>query len=253
MNHIPENLSLHRVAFISCVQGLMFAFVPSAFAGIIYFENPPPGQEGHFNWHWQMRFEEETFENWLDITKSPMEQSDIGGTNSVGQLCLGCDITSDYNWTSGGAAVATFQDGAIHATMALDFGDPVQTNQFETLSAHVYDFEKRHSDFEVGVLSYIGVLTGSGNYGWILVERIGESHFDLYNLVAYAWAYETIPGKPINAGDIPAPGGAAAFALLALGTRRRRAASTCLTQDRLHSVRADQRDSVAACSMTGYY
>jgi hypothetical protein len=196
----------------------------SAIAGIVYFENPPPGQEGHFNWHWQMRGEEETFENWLDITKAPWDQSEIGGQNSVGQICVGCTGGLDFNRTIGGAAVASLKGGVLQATLALALGDPVAGNTFEPLSAHVYDFEERRSDFEIGVPAYIGVRTGSGNYGWILVERRGGSHFDLYNLVAYAWAYETIPGKPINAGDIPAPGGAAAFALLSLGTRRRRAA-----------------------------
>lgn len=120
--------------------------------------------------------------------------------------------------------MASFEDCVLHATVALALGDPVAGNAFESLSAHVYDFEERRSDFEIGVPAYIGVLTGYGNYGWILVERIGGSHFDLYNLVAYAWAYETIPGKPINAGDIPAPGGAAAFALLTAAARRRRRA-----------------------------
>jgi hypothetical protein len=214
------NIHALRLSALAAV----FATLPAAspIAGIVYFENPPPGQEGHFNWHWQMRGEEETFENWLDILRPSTEQFGLGSSSSVGQLCVGCDGTSLHNYTSGGAAVATFRIGALDFTKALALGDPVVANEFHALSAHVLEGDSLVTDFELDVPAYIGVLTGSGNYGWILVERDGS---DLgRNLVAYAWAYETIPGKAINAGDIPAPGGAAAFALLALGTRRRRAA-----------------------------
>jgi len=65
-------------------------------------------------------------------------------------------------------------------------------------------------------LRYIGVLTASGQYGWIEVSRADLS------LTAHAWAFETEPGVPIIAGQVPAPMSLALFGLGVYTTTRRR-------------------------------
>jgi MYXO-CTERM domain-containing protein len=183
-------------------------------AGIVHFINPDPGQEGHFNWHWQREDDPVTFENWLNITKPSTEQSELATGDSVGQLWN----PSFRNQTFGGASVRVVGNSS-HLTKALEFGNPVDGGEYQALATHWFDDgggQGITSDFPENELRYIGVLTASGNYGWIAVIR------ERFDLRALAWAYETEPGVGINAGEVPAVGGVALFGLAGLAARRRR-------------------------------
>ena len=72
------------------------------------------------------------------------------------------------------------------------------------------------TDIPEGERRYVGVRTDGGHYGWIEVERTGLS------LAAFSWAYETVPGAPVYAGVVPAPGTLALAPLAALVRGRRR-------------------------------
>jgi hypothetical protein len=192
-------------------------------AGIIYFQNPPPGQEGHYDWKW---VPDDRVQHWLDVTRGPHQQSNTLNLQSIGQFDVG---GLDYlNITENGAQVMVEDDTVL--TLALNFGDPIPNGRWDDLATHAFEGEfGAQSNFAPGIPAYIGVLTGNGNYGWILVVRGDGDLEDQMSLTAIAWAYETIPGKPIYAGQVPAPGALAAFALAAppsLITRRRRKEST---------------------------
>lgn len=184
-------------------------------AGIVHFINPPPGEEGHFNWHWQIPDEPQTFENWLDITKPSTEQFGLASPNSVGQLST---HSGDENGTSGGAAVAT-SEGTV-STHAFMFGEETVGFDYDEVALHVYD--SGLSEFPQGEVRYIGVLTASGNYGWIAVERMEGGYPERMNLIVFAWAYQTEPGVGIRAGEVPGLGGVPLFGLAGLAARRRR-------------------------------
>jgi MYXO-CTERM domain-containing protein len=187
----------------------------STMAGIVHFINPDPGQEGHFNWNLQDPDGPITFEQWLDITKPSTDQFELRNGNSVGQLFD--DNGGDWvNSTSNGAEVARVLDR--FDTRAFDLNEVIdETALYNHLAFHVYsDGFGIQSDFPQGELRYIGVRTEAGNYGWIAVIR------DIRSLRALAWAYETEPGVPINAGQVPAVGGVALFGLAGLAARRRR-------------------------------
>jgi len=210
-----------HTAMMLAIGAILAAQATGSKAGIVYFENPPEGDPGHFNWHWQNPFEydEATFEHWLDITRPSTNQFDLANPNSVGQLSVGRDLD---NWTSGGAEVAWI-DEQQGETRAFKFGEEISDDaMFNTISLHLR--EDNTSEFEPMTLAYIGVKTGSGNFGWIAVERRGEpgDFPDDHQFRAFGWAYETIPGKPILAGQIPAPGAVAPLALAGIVFARRR-------------------------------
>jgi hypothetical protein len=78
------------------------------------------------------------------------------------------------------------------------------------------------SELTAGVDTYLGIrfsLDTQDHYGWIGVTPIwiadpGGSGQDVLALDAFAWAYETQPGVPIEAGmPVPEPGTLAALAL----------------------------------------
>jgi hypothetical protein len=206
--------------FISCAA---FGHPFSAYAGIIYYQNPPPGNEGHYGWMWNP---DDRIQNWLDVTVAPTDQTNTINFSSVGQLYNG---GLDYiNFTEAGALVA-IEDSSV-ATLALGFGDPIEGRRLSGFGGHAAEAEEGvQSNFAPGIPAYIGVLTGNGNYGWILAVRGDGDLEDQMSLTAIAWAYETIPGKPLYAGQIPAPDVAIAMAMgapFALTPRRRRKDST---------------------------
>lgn len=131
----------------------------------------------------------------------------------------------DRFYTEQGAAVATVMRSEPF-TQAIAFGDVIgeHLDFRSTRSIHVHSDDPRDIDsaFEEGVLAYIGVRTTSGNNGWIAVQRgvgtIPENH----SLTAFAWAYQTEPGVPVRAGEVPGVGGVALFGLAGLAARRRR-------------------------------
>jgi MYXO-CTERM domain-containing protein len=184
-------------------------------AGIVHFINPDPGQEGHFNWNLQDPDGPITFEQWLDITRPSTDQFELRNGNSVGQFFD--ENGGDWrNYTSDGAEVARIP--GFFTTRAFLSDESIDDDaMFNHVAFHVASTgEGIESDFPQGELRYIGVLTTSGNYGWIAVIR------DIRSLRALAWAYETEPGVPINAGQVPAVGGVALFGLAGLAARRRR-------------------------------
>jgi len=188
-------------------------------AGIVHFINPDPGEEGHFDWHWQAEDDPETFENWLNVTKPSTEQSELATGNSVGQLwdpAFG-SVTND------GASVRIVGGGS-GLTKALAFGDPVGGGEYREFAIHWVSSGGGglESDFPENQLRYIGVLTTGGNYGWIAVMRVPDEFGRFVDLRALAWAYQTEVGKSINAGEVPGVGGVALFGLAGLAARRRR-------------------------------
>lgn len=73
---------------------------------------------------------------------------------------------------------------------------------------------------------YIGLMTALGQHGWLHVSGQSGMGTNIHSVMFDGWAYESQPGTPIGAGEIPAPG---AFVLGCLGIglatwfRRRRA------------------------------
>jgi hypothetical protein len=203
-----------------------------ASADIVYFENPPPGTPGHFAWRpssvWDPPYYYEYRpESWLDVKKPPHAQGGSGSLSSVAMIWKHIGhpnlplLVTQYV-----ASVAHirqhFSWGAEHSvTEALSRGASINGQDFGQYSAHVVSyFGIPHSQFELGRRAYIGLKTGAGQYGWIAVTRVSANRF-----VAFSWAYETEPGAPIRAGEIPAPGTLAllAFGAAAANTRKRTA------------------------------
>jgi hypothetical protein len=193
-------------------------FNNSARAEIIHFTNPTPGESGHYDWHFEPV---EGWQCWLDITRAADEQTNKMNGNSISQWF---ESTFGVNHCGGGAQVLV--DAPVgggnwfHYVWAYATGEQLVEEPFKSQwgsAIFVYgDYSRFNEEHR-----YIGVRTQSGNRGWIEVVRDGM------NLSAIAWAYETEPGVPIYAGQIPTPG---PLALLAIGaftsstlSRRRRA------------------------------
>lgn len=192
-----------------------------ASAEIVHFANPSPGEPGHHDWRWPGFFQR----SWLDITRSPADQAGVSSGSAVAQTRPALGHPEEANRLDGGAEVAIHVDAMFEGyTRAFDLGDPVVGADFGTISTLFYwNFEDPGaippwgaSLFPEGSRRYIGVRTVDGRYGWIEVERTGG------NVAAFAWAYETSPGVPILAGQVPAPGGAMVLALASLSAFRRR-------------------------------
>lgn len=214
---------------------------PAAHADIIHFINPAPGQPGHYNWNQRTYPTDDDPSNFLDITRSAAAQdytwdNFAGDGNVVLQRQINYDFADtidDLGFATGhqgwwGLEVANLLVNTDEWTASLSDGQPVTaagglawSNRARHVALFVHPGGPWYSLLPAGQRRYIGVLTGSGNYGWIEVERVNG-----FDLVAHSWAYETTPGVPITAGQIPAPG--AGGLLLAAATlricRRRRAA-----------------------------
>lgn len=118
------NRSIKRILIL-----VLMLFCAPASAGIVYFENPPPGNEGHFAWHWQIPDEPQTFENWLNITKPSTDQFEFATADSVGQLST---HDGESNATAGGASVARV--AGLLVTRAFTFGISEQPRNRSRLS-----------------------------------------------------------------------------------------------------------------------
>ena len=188
----------------------------AARAGIVHFINPAPGQPGHFAWG------QITTEDWLDITVGPGQQSNQPSGRSISQ---NFELSSNENVhdPAGPGALILAIPALITYTDSLLFGEPVIPlgflREWSTWGVHsIFDpfTGLISSNFAESETRYIGVLTASGNRGWIEVVRNGMS------LTARAWAYQTEPGVPITAGQVPAPGAAVLLGLGIATSRRRR-------------------------------
>ncbi|MCC6676304.1 MAG: hypothetical protein IT436_04095 [Phycisphaerales bacterium] len=191
-----------------------------ASADVVHFTNPAPGQPGHYDW----RFDWWTLEpSWLDITRSPSDQPNVPGGAAVGQLFVG-EGDADYNAHWDGAqllAVPTW--GGWSFTQYLVEGDPIAPmfpHVWSDTSAHAAaSFGGPHSSlFPSGATGFMGVRTRAGQLGWI--KAVFE--VDDLNFRALEWAYETEPGLPIRAGEVPSPGGAVVLTLGSITVLRRR-------------------------------
>jgi len=202
----------------------LVACAPGADADIIHFVNPSPGQQGHYDWRWEPVA---GWESWLDITAPATAQSGLASGSSVGQVFSTVpDESSVYNRNGAGATIGCSSHFTFGFTSTgYQFGSLIGFTNFWYLTGvpHITDLGDGVSfftDIPDGSRRYLGVITATDHRGWIEVERTGM------NLTAYAWAYQTEPGVPIVAGQVPAPAAAAAvFGLAALlgntGRRRR--------------------------------
>lgn len=207
---------------IATLAGLLGAgaFASATSADIVHFVNPAPDQPGHYDW----RFDWWTLEpSWLDITRAPSDQMNVPSGAAVGQLFAG-EGDADYNMHEGGAHLLAMPSwGGWSFTQCLAESDPVASaypyGWFDTSAHAAASFSGPHSSFfPSGVPSYMGVRTAAGQLGWIMVVF----EIDDLNFRALEWAYQTEPGVPIVAGQIPAPASLALCGLGACMTMRRR-------------------------------
>jgi hypothetical protein len=209
-----ESMRFTTFAALTIAFATMGTFNNFARAEIIHFTNPAPGEAGHYNWHYESI---EGWESWLDITAPSTAQSNLVSGSSVGQLYG----SSQINRTIGGAAVDRAFDAAWGGFVTSSYSAGMLINGgtfFNNFSVHALEIEPTSviTTFPEGEPLYIGVRTGKGQYGWIEVERTGLS------FAAFSWAYETEPGVPIYAGQIPAPSALALLVITAFTSQSRR-------------------------------
>lgn len=209
-----------------CVTAVLWAVCASgvARAEIVHFINPAPGQPGHYGWH----FGDLWSPQYLDITLAPDAQPNTAGANAVAQNRVAFDfgdIIDDAGIVSGHQAWGTPLAEVLVVpslyTAALTYGHIVGAGaevSWSDRSRHmsVLGLFSLTSQFPTGQRRYIGVRIQGDRLGWIEVSR------DALSLTAHAWAYQTQPGVPITAGQVPAPGAAAVLALSSLTCVRRR-------------------------------
>lgn len=209
-----------------CITAVLFAACEPGVvrADIVHYVNPAPGQAGHYGWAFEW---EPVAPAWLDVTQGPLHQTNLPSGSSVAQLYESWG-SAGLNVHFGGAEVLTIPS-AINATFFLAEGAIVAISD-EGLFPRQWAHESTHIIAPVGAMmwshlpfgssGYIGVRTSEGNLGWIHVLWAPSTHN--MSLVALAWAYETVAGVPIIAGQIPAPASLTLFGLGACMTMRRR-------------------------------
>lgn len=214
-----------RTALAASIVAAACAAV-TARAEIVHFVNPAPGQQGHYGWAFEWTPGAPV---WLDVMQGPQQQTNLPNGSSVAQLYESWG-SAELNVHLGGAQVLTIPS-AVEATFFLIEGDSVSPSDQGVFPRH-WSFESTHIIAPVGAMmwshlpfgsaGYIGVRTAEGNLGWIHVIWEASTH-DM-SLRALAWAYETVPGVPIAAGQIPAPGAAVVMGagVFAVALRRRR-------------------------------
>ncbi len=235
----------HTAEFLAAAVAI--ATGTPAYAEVIIFINPDPGEPGHFDW---TMVAEDQFTNqdiynsgdasvWLahlDITRPSTDQVGFVGVGQIFRFTGGFPegwTAKNYNLPQSDEyqPFALARIGASTRTRSLLAGASIGGQlDFIAGSIHAscsdYGGANCGSAFQAGVPSYMGVRFSfesassdtptSYHYGWIGVVRVGT-----YDLDAFAWGYETEPGVPIIAG-IPAPGTLAALAFGAVVTRRGR-------------------------------
>ncbi|MBX3381878.1 MAG: hypothetical protein KF864_00050 [Phycisphaeraceae bacterium] len=205
-----------RVAATMCAA----LFGSAAHADIVYFINPAPGQPGHYAWTAGLPGSPGV---WLDITRPSHQQFNVQGGNAAGQVLEELwGITYSWHQPVSAAPIASLLRSSASGFSAdpLSHGSPLgPSSWWHTWALHIevewYPYSV-NSLFPEGQRRYLGVRTDDGRYGWIEVERTGV------NLTAYSWAYETVPGVPILAGQIPTPGAAVLLSLASITVSRRR-------------------------------
>lgn len=192
------------------------ALATNANAHILHFVNPAPGETGHYNWYAPVGIP-----RWIDVTLPAEHQTDHESRNSIAQG-IG-NLGFGFGILIGGGVWPTASRFAIDQSLdpmvlALSPGDGLGGLTYDSYTPFaLFDPPSTQSLFPEGARRYIGMQTGDGNYGWIEVERTGLS------LAAFSWAYETRPGVPIAAGQVPTPGAALPLgAAVLLMPRRRR-------------------------------
>lgn len=192
---------------------------PIASAEIVYFENPAPGQPGHYDWYAPVGIA-----RYLDVTLSAADQENTENGSSIGQAISGIPTGGTFGVMIGTAA----GPGALFTStfavvpnelyvLALGLGDPLNGLDYEAYGSYTPGLPAPPGSwFPEGERRYVGVRTDDGNFGWIEVERTGLS------LSAFSWAYETVPGAPMLAGVVPSPCTLALLAAAGLGRRPRR-------------------------------
>lgn len=203
----------HTVRTHACHFVLAASLVSaSAHAEIIHFSNPAPGSPGHYNWYAAQSADGVG----LDITASSTDQTNSFNGSTLTQVYTGYPTGGTFSLLAGvgGAQVVSSDlEGSTFAT-PLNAGEPFASLVFESYALIATIFfpggqpTVSFSPFPDDARRYLGVRTSEGNFGWIEVQRSG------YSIAALSWAYETVPGVPINAGQIPVPG---TTALLAIG------------------------------------
>ncbi|MCC6676303.1 MAG: hypothetical protein IT436_04090 [Phycisphaerales bacterium] len=197
---------------VACAAG-------SARAEIVHFVNPAPGQPGHYGWGYELGLD-----RWLDITRPSTQQASVQSGGAVGQVREDL-FTASYVWhwpESGRPRASILQESSAgFGAWPLLHGSPIGPGGIWHDVALFIEVEwfpeySVNSPFPEGERRYVGVRTDDGRHGWVEVERVGIS------LRAFSWAYETEPGVPIRAGEVPAPGTRALLALASVFTLRRR-------------------------------
>lgn len=185
-------------------------------ADIVHFVNPAPGQPGNYEWACPLTYD--TF-SWLDITRSAADQQGAASGSGVSQYASSL-FTSPPNRTN--FHRQEMDIGAMVLAVTTSFGNTTNFLSVGTLigpapdGAHWAGATFHGLPMLFTEHRFIGVQTTSGHHGWIEVSRAGLS------LTAHAWAYQTEPGVPIVAGQIPAPASLALCGLGACMTMRRR-------------------------------
>jgi len=191
--------------------GAAIAAGTQAYADPIRFDNPLPGQPGHFDWAVI------GIRSGLDIAQSPGSQpGGDGGSTVFEQYVQEAGLFGGvYAPPGGGVEVGGYADyflDPVAPGALIPGGDPWQGFGFTSYVGY-------GSELPDGLRAYLGLRFDPGDgmhYGWIGVVR------DDLELDAFAWGYETEPGVPIP--GTPEPG---TLAMLALGAgavaaRRRR-------------------------------
>lgn len=181
-------------------------------AAVVHFTNPAPGQPGHYDW----RFTPNGAPNWLDITLAPSQQTGVSNGSSVSQLSDAFGNMHDAGTPASAAWVFATTLGfawtaPLHSGWVLATG----TGDMDWLPSAIHS-SAGQSFFPDNARRYMGVRTAAGQYGWVEVQRSGDS------LTAFAWAYETQPGVPIVTGEVPAPGVGVVLAVGVVGAVGRR-------------------------------
>lgn len=193
----------------------------SAMAEVFHFVHPGPGQSGHYAWGSDPDM---GARSWLDITRPSSLQPDAQSGNSVGQVYERVlDAALVWHMPVSATPIASLLRSSESGLSAqpLPAGAGIglsawwHTTALHVEIVHLPIFEV-NSLFPEGERRYIGVRMDDDRYGWIEVELTGT------HLAAFAWAYETTPGVPILAGQVPAPSAAVVLALASLTTIRRR-------------------------------